>query len=74
MMKYILIAIVAILVARYLFRKRRFLTRSIGEPLVRDPVCGTYVTRQKDFSLRTGGETIYFCSAECLKTFRERKR
>jgi YHS domain-containing protein len=73
-MKYILIAIAVLFVVRYLFRKRKFLVRNVGEPLMRDPVCGTYVTRQKELSLRTPEETVYFCSPQCLKTFREQRR
>jgi hypothetical protein len=33
--------------------------------LVRDPVCGTFVARDRAVSARVDGETRYFCSAAC---------
>ena len=40
-----------------------------GLPLVRDPVCGTYVERSRALSIRAGGATHYFCSQECRRSF-----
>ena len=40
-------------------------------PLVRDPVCGTFVAPGESFAFRTGGETHYFCSVECRERFRK---
>ena len=40
-----------------------------GLPLVRDPVCGTYVERSRALSVRAGGATHYFCSQECRRSF-----
>ena len=39
--------------------------------LVRDPVCGTWVPPGESLALRAGGETHYFCSAECRDSFRK---
>ena len=39
--------------------------------LVRDPVCGTFVAPAESFALRAGGETHYFCSAQCRDSFRK---
>jgi YHS domain-containing protein len=34
-------------------------------PLVKDPVCGTYVVREKALTASAGGHTIWFCSERC---------
>ena len=34
-------------------------------PLVRDPVCGTYVTQSRALSAGQGDATRYFCSERC---------
>ena len=34
-------------------------------PLVRDPVCGTYVVRAKALTAGSGDQTQYFCSEKC---------
>ncbi|AMD91689.1 transcriptional regulator [Desulfomicrobium orale] len=33
--------------------------------LVKDPVCGTYVSRDSDIRIKDGGEVRCFCSYEC---------
>jgi YHS domain-containing protein len=37
--------------------------------LKRDPVCGTFVPMSTQFQKTVGGETKYFCSAECRDKF-----
>jgi uncharacterized protein len=39
-------------------------------PLVKDPVCGTYVPRAKALVAGAGGETQFFCSEECRDRYR----
>jgi YHS domain-containing protein len=41
--------------------------RSAGpvEEMRQDPVCGTWVPVSQALSVRRGGETLHFCSAEC---------
>jgi YHS domain-containing protein len=39
--------------------------------LVRDPVCGTFVSPNESFAFSTSGETHYFCSAECRERFKK---
>jgi YHS domain-containing protein len=34
-------------------------------PLVRDPVCGTFVVKAKALTSHAAGETQYFCSEDC---------
>ena len=50
-------------------RPRRPLTK--GVPLVRDPVCGTYVDKAQALDLRRKGEMHYFCSENCRTAFRQ---
>jgi YHS domain-containing protein len=38
--------------------------------LVRDPVCGTYVSPGAALSMSSGGTTHYFCSEECRAKYR----
>lgn len=42
-----------------------------GGKLVKDPVCGTYVTPESALSTSANGEMLYFCSEECLNAFRQ---
>ena len=41
--------------------------------LVRDPVCGTWVTPHNSLGLRAGEVTHYFCSDACRDMFRKNK-
>lgn len=34
-------------------------------PLVRDPVCGTYLLPDRAIKVGTGDDTLYFCSETC---------
>lgn len=40
-------------------------------PLVRDPVCGTYVVRAKALTVGSGDGTQYFCSEKCRDHYRK---
>ena len=41
-------------------------------PLVRDPVCGTYVVRAKALTTGSGDQMQYFCSEKCRDEFARR--
>jgi YHS domain-containing protein len=41
-----------------------------GVKLVRDPVCGVFVTPGRALTERSGGETAYFCSEKCRNQWR----
>jgi uncharacterized protein len=46
-----------------------------GQPsvkLVRDPICGTFVSPSRAPALRIGGETWYFCSDKCRREWERR--
>ena len=45
-----------------------------GLPLVRDPVCGTYIDQTRAVALRRKGETHYFCSENCRTAFQQDSR
>ena len=45
-----------------------------NDVLVEDPVCHTFVPRRQAKSLQDGGNTYYFCSAECRETFIARNK
>jgi YHS domain-containing protein len=38
--------------------------------MVRDPVCGTFVVRERAVSLADGRAHVYFCSEKCRDAFR----
>lgn len=40
--------------------------------LVRDPVCGTWVSPASSRNLQSGSGTYYFCSDECRAKFQKR--
>jgi YHS domain-containing protein len=40
-------------------------------PLVRDPVCGTFVVAARSLSSGAGGDTRYFCSERCRDAYRK---
>ncbi|NCD23988.1 MAG: transcriptional regulator [Deltaproteobacteria bacterium] len=42
--------------------------------LVKDPVCGTYVSKDTDIRIKDGDEVRYFCSYECRDKYLERMR
>lgn len=50
---------------------RRPPPQSGGQPqtLKKDPVCGTFVSTATAMQKSKGGETYYFCSAECRDKF-----
>ena len=43
-------------------------------PLVRDPICGTYVDQARALALRRQGATHYFCSEDCRAAFQRERR
>ncbi len=47
--------------------------RSTTGTLVQDPVCGTFVVRERALSARTDGALHYFCSDECRRAYEARR-
>jgi YHS domain-containing protein len=46
--------------------------RSISHPVIKDPICGTYVDRDLALPLHSGEETLYFCSEKCREEYSRR--
>lgn len=42
-----------------------------GGHMVRDPVCGMFVSTELSHRLNEGGETLHFCSEECLERYQK---
>lgn len=82
MIRFLLIAILLLLVARAFWRlidgiieaaggTTRGRAQSPSVKLVRDPVCGTWVAPRESLSLAARGATHYFCSDRCRDQFRK---
>ena len=80
MIRYLLIAILVLLIARAFWRlidgimeaaggTTRSRAKSPAVKLVRDPVCGTFVAPGTSLSLTARGATHYFCSEQCRAAF-----
>lgn len=42
--------------------------------MVKDPVCGTYVSTETDIRAKDEDQTYYFCSYECRDKFLQHKK
>ena len=81
MIRFLLLAILLLLIARAFWRLMDGIIEAAGGrsrrgggsapavKLVRDPVCGTYVAPSNALSLSAGGTTHYFCSEDCRRKF-----
>jgi hypothetical protein len=47
-------------------------TPSTGVPMVRDPICGTFILPDRAVTLVDGRQQIYFCSESCRDKYRAR--
>lgn len=45
-------------------------TMPAGGELKKDPICGTFISTTTAIQKRVGGQTYYFCSAECRDKFK----
>lgn len=52
--------------------KRR--TRLMGEDMVQDPECRTYVPKGRAVTRRIDGKLLSFCSEACAARYEEKKR
>jgi YHS domain-containing protein len=52
---------------------RRSRTPERGTRMVRDPICGTFVVQSRALSADSRGETAWFCSEDCRRTWRKAK-
>jgi YHS domain-containing protein len=42
--------------------------------MVRDPVCGMFVSTELSHRLKRQGQTFHFCSEQCLQKYRDNDR
>jgi YHS domain-containing protein len=47
---------------------------AVTQKLVRDPICGMHVAEGLALALQQGGETVFFCSAECRDKYLSQTR
>jgi YHS domain-containing protein len=84
MVRYILLLVLLMIVARAFWRildgvidglrdrPRTPQPPAAGVAMERDPVCGTFVVRDRALPLAVGGRELYFCSAACRDKYRAR--
>jgi YHS domain-containing protein len=81
MLRYLLLLILFAIVARAFWRivdgvlegmrgappqaGRASTTATSGVPMARDPVCGTFVVRDRAITIGAGDRRLYFCSVAC---------
>jgi YHS domain-containing protein len=81
--RYLLLAILILIIARVFWRvmdgileaaggTTRSRAKSSAVKLVRDPVCGTFVAPATALSAAANGTTHYFCSEQCRAEFTRR--
>ena len=46
---------------------------SLGEEMVKDPNCETYIPKADAIKKKVGGEALFFCSQKCLDEYRDKK-
>jgi YHS domain-containing protein len=46
---------------------------AIVDEMVIDPVCRVYIPRREALTARVEGETVYFCSQECMNKYLQDK-
>ena len=84
MLRWLLIAILFVFVVRALSRLMSGVIQGAGyrrdgdtrpaTKLVRDPVCGMFVTPAKALTATAAGETKYFCSDTCRRKWTANQR
>jgi YHS domain-containing protein len=48
-------------------------SRQVGEHMVKDPVCGTYVVQARALTAMRGQQTAWFCSSRCQQAWLQGK-
>ncbi len=85
MVRIVLLLVLFIVIARAFWRVvDNVIEAATGEPrrgggvptqgmaMVRDPICGTFVVRERAVSLTDGATRVYFCSDACRDQYRAR--
>jgi YHS domain-containing protein len=66
---FILYYLLLYLLKGILPRKKRTNPESEPEELVQDPNCQTYIPKRSALKKKISGNSLYFCSQECLKNY-----
>ena len=53
--------------------KKKDINKLKGADMVLDPMCQTYLPKERAIHKTFGGELVYFCSQECLKGYQEKQ-
>ena len=79
MVRFLLLAVLAVIVLRVLWRMLGGVFEGLGYQrpggaggsvgLVRDPVCGTFILPSRALTSGSGAETRYFCSERCRRDY-----
>ncbi len=79
MLRFLILGAVAFLIYKIFWgskKKKESVTNlknnQIGD-MVKDPVCGTYVSTNSDIRVRDGDKVYFFCSYECRDKFLKEK-
>ncbi len=83
MLRVVLIAILMMFIARAFWRvvdgimeglsgRRNVQPPQRGVPMVRDPVCGTFILPDRAVTLVNGSRSVFFCSTGCRDKYRSR--
>lgn len=57
----------------YLSSQRRKRREQSGGEMVQDPVCKTYIPKSAALAKYSGGQTVYFCSQQCVDAFDQKR-
>ena len=78
MLKWIILIVAAIVLYMFFKGDRKRKTENLKKEearlaatgvLVKDPICGTYVSRDSEIRVREGDKVHAFCSYECRERF-----
>ena len=84
LLRYVLVLILFIFLARAFWRVVNGVIEGIGGPrtparrdrpgiqMVRDPVCGTFLLPDRALTIIDGRQRLFFCSTACRDTYRTR--
>jgi YHS domain-containing protein len=84
MLRFVLLGVLIVLLARGFWRMVDGIVEGVsgrgsaqvpdrGMPMVRDPVCGTFVLPERAVTLGDGRQRVFFCSTTCRDKYRPRR-
>lgn len=71
---FTLTAVVRSAIKGYRADDRRRGKRTMGEDMVLDPECRTYVVKDRSIERNIGGARVHFCSDACAERYEEKNR